>query len=137
VVEEEPAAAAGLVLVLGLARVVQEEAAAVLEGAVQGARLVEAVVGAHLVEVHLVEGRAAVVVVVGAPGRVEELEANPPQYLALVHQCPHPRMEVEAESHRLFHRDKPSLVALKVVGQGVKYSVLSELAVIIMLLKQH
>ena len=70
-VEEEPAAAAGLVLVLGLARVVQEEAAAVLEGAVQGARLVEAVVGAHLVEVHLVEGRAAVVVVVGAPGRVE------------------------------------------------------------------
>ena len=131
-VEEEPAAAAGLVLVVGLARVVQEEAAAVLERAVQGARLVEAVVGAHLVE-----GRAAVAVVVGAPGRVEEVEANPPQYLALVHQCPHPRMEVEAESHRLFHRDNPSLVVLRVVGQGVKYSVLSELAVIIILLKQH
>ena len=86
-------------LVVGLGRVVQEEAAAVLEGAVQEARLVEAVVGAHLVEAHLVEGRAVVVVVVGAPGRVEEVEANPPRYLALVHQCPHPRMEVEAERH--------------------------------------
>ena len=157
-------------LVVGLARVVQEEAAAALVGAVHGARLVGAVVAAHLVEgravvvvvvralgrveavggavqrarlveavvgAHLVEGRAAVVVVVGALGRVEAVGADPCRYLALAHQCPHPRMEVEAESHQLFHRDKPSLVALKVVGQGVKYSVLSELAVIMILLKQH
>ena len=161
-------------LVVGLGRVVQEEVAAVLVGAVHEARLVEAVVetvaGAHLVEgraavvvvvgalgrveavgeaaqgarlveavvgAHLVEGRAVVVVVVGALGQVEAVGADPCQYLALAHQCPHPRMEVEGESRRLFHRDNPSQVALKVVGQGVKYSVLSELAVITILFKQH
>jgi hypothetical protein len=177
-VVEEATAAAGLMLVVGLGRVVQEEVAAVLVGAVHEARLVEAVVetvaGAHLVEgraavvvvvgalgrveavgeaaqgarlveavveavvgAHLVEGRAVVVVVVGALGQVEAVGADPCQYLALAHQCPHPRMEVEGESRRLFHRDNPSQVALKVVGQGVKYSVLSELAVITILFKQH